>query len=180
VAAKARTLNIKIKETMQQLSQWFYLNKLVVNTDKTIATSFHAWQNKSNLKPQIVFRAMDIRYKGGTKFLGLYLTEDVKWEVQIKHISNILNRSYYIIQSLKNNISITTLRSIYFAIFHSQLRYGIIFWGSDTQSTKVFKLQKKVVRLICNIKRNRSCRELFRTLNILPVLCVYNGNYISH
>jgi hypothetical protein len=62
---------------------------------------------------------------------------------------------------------------MYFAIFHSQLRYGIIFWGCDRQSTKVFKLQKKVVRLICNVKRNTSCRELFRTLNILPVPCVY-------
>ena len=39
--------------------------------------------------------------------------------------------------------------------------------------TKVFKLQKEVVRLICNVKRNTSCRELFRTLKILPVPCVY-------
>jgi hypothetical protein len=36
-AANARTLNMKIKETMQQLSWWFYVNKLVVNTEKTIA-----------------------------------------------------------------------------------------------------------------------------------------------
>jgi len=39
--------------------------------------------------------------------------------------------------------------------------------------TKIFKLQKKVVRLICNVKRKTSCRELFRTLSILPVPCVY-------
>jgi len=31
----------------------------------------------------------------------------------------------------------------------------------------------KVVRLIRNVKRKMSCRELFRTLNILPVPCVY-------
>ena len=33
----------ELKEVMQQLSSWFYLNKLVINTDKTIAISFHAW-----------------------------------------------------------------------------------------------------------------------------------------
>jgi hypothetical protein len=98
----------KIKESMQQLSRWFYINKLVINTEKTTAISFHAWQNKNNLKPQIVFRDMDIRY-GDTKFLGLYLTEDVKWDVHINHKSNILNRSYYVIQLLKNSISINTL-----------------------------------------------------------------------
>ena len=99
---------------------------------------------------------MDIRYENATKFLGLYLTEDVKWDVHIKHVSNILNKNYYIVKSLKTvtHASINTLRSIYFAEFHSHMRYGILFWGGDSQSTKVFKLQKKVVRLICNININ--------------------------
>ena len=85
---------------------------------------------------------------------------------------NILNKNY-VIHSLKNVTSINTLRSIYFANFHSHLRYGILFWGGDSQSTKVFKWQKKVVRLICNVKRKTSYRELFKTLNILPVPYVY-------
>jgi len=87
---------------------------------------------------------MDIKYKNETKFLGLYLTEDVKRDVHIKHVCNILNKNYYVIQSLKNVTNINTLRSIYFANFHLHLRYGILFWGGDSQSTKVFKLQKKV------------------------------------
>jgi hypothetical protein len=84
-ADNAETLNRKIKEAMQQFSMWFYINKLVINTEKTTAISFHAWQNENNLKPQIVFRDMDIRYKGDTKFLGLYLTEDVKWDVHMSY-----------------------------------------------------------------------------------------------
>ena len=36
-----------------------------------------------------------------------------------------------------------------------------------------FKLQKKAVRLICNVKRKTSCREVFRTLIIQPVPCVH-------
>jgi hypothetical protein len=116
---------------------------------------------------------MDVRYKNETKFLGLYLTEDVKWDVHIKHVSNVLSKNYSVIQSLITVTSINTLRSIYFGNFHSHLRYGILFWGGDSQSTEVSKLQKKVVRLICNVKRKTSCRELFRTLSILPVPCVY-------
>ena len=100
------------------------------------------------VKPEIVFQDMDIIYKNETKFLGLYLTEDVKWNVHITHVCNILNKNYYVMHSFKNFTSINTLRSIYFADFHSHLRYGILFCGADSQSTKVFKLQKKVVRLI--------------------------------
>jgi hypothetical protein len=84
----------KIKVVIQQLSTWFNLNKLVINTYKTTAISFHAWQNKNNLKPEIIFQDMDITYKNETKLLGLYLTEDVKWDVHIHHMCNILIKSY--------------------------------------------------------------------------------------
>ena len=121
------------------------------------------------IKLEIVFQDMDSKYENEKKILVLYLTEDVKWDVHIKHVCNIINKNYYVIHSLKNVTSINTLRSIYFANFHSHLRYGILFWGGDSQSTKVFKLQKKVVRLICNAKRKTSCRELFKTLNKLAL-----------
>ena len=80
---------------------------------------------------------MDIKHKNETKFLGLYFTEDVKWDVHIKHVCNILNKNYYVIHSPLNVTSINTLRSIYFANFHLHLIYGILFWGVDSQSTKV-------------------------------------------
>jgi hypothetical protein len=92
-ATNANILNQKIEEVMQQLSSWFSLNKLVLNIGKTIAISFHAWQNKRNLKPEIVFQNMDTKYKNETKFLGLYLTEGVKWDVHIKHVCNMLNKN---------------------------------------------------------------------------------------
>jgi len=60
-ATNANMLNETIKEVMQQLSSWFRLNKLVISPDKTIAIPFHAWQNKSNLKPEIVFQDTDIK-----------------------------------------------------------------------------------------------------------------------
>jgi hypothetical protein len=44
---------------------------------------------------------------------------------------------------------------------------------SDPKSKEVFKIQKKVVRLICSVNRRWSCRELFKSVNILPVPCVY-------
>jgi hypothetical protein len=68
-ATNANILNEKIKEVMEQLSSWFHLNNLIINTDKTTAISFHSWQNKNNLKPKIVFHDMDIKYKNDTKFL---------------------------------------------------------------------------------------------------------------
>ena len=47
------------------------MNKLVINTEKTIAMSFHAWQNIGNFTLHIVFKDMGITYTGTTKFLGI-------------------------------------------------------------------------------------------------------------
>ena len=104
--------------------------------------SFHAWQNKFYLKPEIVFHEMDNGYKKEARFWGLYLTEDIKWDVRIQQLSNILNKNYYVLQSLNPVISINALRSIYFANFHSHPRYGILFWGGDSEY-KNFQIAKE-------------------------------------
>ena len=137
-ATNVNMLSYTIREVMQQLSSWLRLNKLVINPDKAIAMSFHAWQNKNNPSPEIIFHDMIIKYKNETRFLGIHLTEDVKWGVHVKYVCSILNTNYNLIHVFKNTLGINALRGIYFANFHSHLRYGILFWGGDSQGLKVF------------------------------------------
>ena len=106
--------------------------------------------------------------------------KDVKWDVHVKFICNILNKNYYIIHVLKNVLGINALRGIYFANFHSHLRYGILFWGGDSQGLKVFKMRKKLVRTMCNVSKRTACRDLFKKLSILTMPCVYIMGTILH
>ena len=43
---------------------------------------------------------------------------------------------------------IDTLKSIYYAYFHSVVKYGVIFWGKSLYSGKIFTLQKKIIRIV--------------------------------
>ena len=61
----------------------------------------------------------------------------------------------------------------YFSYFHTIIRYGIIFWGNSTNSCRVFKLQKRVLRIMSGMGLRASCRGLFKKLEILPVPCQY-------
>jgi hypothetical protein len=56
---------------------------------------------------------------------------------------------------------------------HSNITYGIIFWSNSTGSDEVFKLQKRVIRIITNSNSRTSCRDLFKELNILPLQSQY-------
>jgi len=44
---------------------------------------------------------------------------------------------------------------MYFANFNLHFRYGILFWGGDGASKKMFKLQKSVMQLISNVGGDR-------------------------
>jgi hypothetical protein len=53
------------------------------------------------------------------------------------------------------------------------MSYGLIFWGNSTDSDDIFKIQKRIIRIITNSNKNASCRELFKILNILPLQSQY-------
>ena len=50
----------------------------MINTEKTVAVSFHTGQSKRFLKPQMTFTDMDIKYKYETNLLVLHVTENIK------------------------------------------------------------------------------------------------------
>jgi len=62
---------------------------------------------------------------------------------------------------------------IHFSSVHSIISYSIIFLGNSGHSNTIFKLQKKVIRIMMNAGIRQSCRELFRELNILPLHSQY-------
>ena len=63
--------------------------------------------------------------------------------------------------------------TIYFSYFHSILSYGIIFWGNSAYSSNIFKIQKRVIRIIRNARNRDSCRQLSKNLKILPLKSQY-------
>ena len=62
---------------------------------------------------------------------------------------------------------------IYSSSVHSIISYGIIFWGNCNYSNTIFKLQKRVIRIMMNAGNKESCRELFKKLNIFPLHSQY-------
>jgi len=79
-----------------------------------------------------------------------------------------LNTACFVIRTIQAIMSQETLRMVYFAYIHSTISHGIIFWGNQPCS-EIFKIQKKVIRIITNSRMRDSCRVLFKKLEILPL-----------
>ena len=66
-----------------------------------------------------------------------------------------------------------SIKETYYSYAHSIMSYGLIFWGNSTHSDDIFRIQKRIIRIITNSNRNASCREIFKKLNILPLQSQY-------
>jgi hypothetical protein len=53
------------------------------------------------------------------------------------------------------------------------MKYGLIFWGSHSDSKRVFRLQKKIIRIVTGSKSRVPCKRLFKALEILTLPSQY-------
>ena len=79
----------------------------------------------------------------------------------------VRTKACYIIQNSKTHISAPSLKIIYYVFFYSVMSYGIIFWGNSWHSSIIFRLQKKVIRIMGGCRNRVSCRSLFTKFQIL-------------
>jgi hypothetical protein len=150
---------------------WFQSNFLSLNRDKTHL----AVLNKKNyeIKMQIITSNTIITNINNTKFLGLIIDSTLSWKVHITALTSKLNKACYAIRAIKPFMSLEAMKMIYYSYVHSVISYGIINWGNSHFSDSIFKIQKRIIRVITNTGRCESCRELCKKLQILPLLSQY-------
>ena len=107
------------------------------------------------------------------KFLGLAIDETLSWNQHIEQVLNKMCNACYALMNIKRIVQIDMLRVTYFAHIHSVISYGIIFWGSSSHASKVFILQKKIIRIITNTRPRDSCREVFKSMAIMTLYSQY-------
>jgi hypothetical protein len=127
-------------------SKWFTSNKLALNLDKT-----NVIKSITNNLPQyslsIGYNEKYMEESLNSKFLGLQIDNHLIWKNHIGQMIPKLSRACYAVRSIFHVSNTDTLKSIYFAYFHSIMKYGITF-GNLSNSKMIFTLQKRIVRIM--------------------------------
>ena len=106
-----------------------------------------------------------------TKFLGVYIDENLSWKAQISHMNTNISRSLYMLKQVKHCLPMASLRTLYYTLIHPHITYGILAWGRTTQKhlESILKLQKKAIRVLNKANYNSHTDPLFKQSNILKV-----------
>jgi len=58
------------------------------------------------------------------------------------------------------------------------MTYGVIFGGKSLYSIKIFKIQKKLIRIFNNLRKRDSCKNIFKIMKIPPFYSQYDHIYL--
>jgi hypothetical protein len=107
------------------------------------------------------------------KFLGLTLDNSLSWKKHTEAIVPKLSAATFAMRIVQSFLSLHSLKMIYYSYFHSILTYGIVFWGNTHYSNAIFKMQKRIIMIMVEVRNRFSCTEYFKRLKILLLQSQY-------
>lgn len=109
------------------------------------------------------------------KHLGVTLDQNLTWNNHVDIVCGKLSSGLYVLRRISQISDDKTLRTTYFALFESHLRYGLAVWGYSSAGNlqRVLVQQKKAIRVMAKLGFRDSCRNAFKELRILTVVSLY-------
>ena len=156
-----------LEHDLQIISDWFKANKLTLNVEKTVFMLFHPKGKK--LKEQLTFENKTIENSHETKFLGIWLNDNLSWESHIRQLSIKIKENIILLRKSKNLLKHNAMLPIYYGHVHSHIKYGILLWGSMINSSQLARIQKMQDLAVNLIDSRRDVCTTYSTYKIPTV-----------
>eukprot|EP00914_Ancora_sagittata_P027835 GHVO01054401.1.p1 GENE.GHVO01054401.1~~GHVO01054401.1.p1 ORF type:complete len:290 (+),score=-23.50 GHVO01054401.1:74-871(+) len=158
------------------LSSYLKCNRLSLNLSKTHSMLFSL---DNSLHELPLFLSLDgsiiIDTVKTTSFLGVKIDNKLTFADHIKHISNKVSKSIGVLYKVSKVVNRQTLHMLYNSLVLPYLTYCIVVWGNaaDVHIERLFRLQKKALRIICNAPYLAHTAPLFFYCSLLKVRDLY-------
>ena len=162
--------NSNTHTVFKTINPWLKNNYLSLNLKKITHCIYFKTRNNPPIDMKIGYNNKLIPGAPSTKFLGLTICSVLSWRMHIAHLTTKLSNAYYAFRSIKSLMSHKTLLLIYHSLFHTVMSYRIILWGNSCHSLHIFRIQKRVIRIIRGCGNRECCRILFKKLKVLPLM----------
>lgn len=167
------TIYTQASTVANKFHSWCVSNGLTINVNKTTFMKFTTKNIALDYNKYIQLNSITVPTYKNVRFLGLTLDPKLTWEPHINILINKLSSLCFLIRSLRDTVSHSVLRLMYFGLAQSVMTYGIMFWGVSAHFERVFIMQKKILRCMDNKKQTYSCKYLFKKYSLLTLPCLY-------
>lgn len=164
-----------INEALDRIGNWCYSNKLTLNIQKTNFITIKNYQNKATFDKNIEIFKNRISEKSNIKFLGIIIDSTLSWSNHIDNLRTQLRKVLGLIYQASTCLPRKILILLYNSLINSKITYCLESWGNASQIhlNKIFKIQKRVIRIIYKCHPTDHTSNLFKKSNILPIFQLY-------
>lgn len=152
-----------IQNIENELMNWFLVNRLSLNTSKTERIIF----SLREATPNEDFETQYVR------LLGVYLDRTLLFNAHIDKLSSKLSTSIFLLKNIKKTVGSSVVLMAYHSLFQSHCNYALLVWGHAPQASRIFKLQRRAVRVVKGLHYRADVRDTFVNLNILTLPSMY-------
>lgn len=160
----------QINMEISNITKWLNDNELLLNTDKSKFMVF--------FKPPKKVPKLEIKINGSLieqvtefNFLGITLDQNITWKQHSNKIAIKISRVTGVMRKLQHVFPPHILTTIYFALIHSHLNYGLLLWGF--KNMHIANLQKKAIRVTGFRPYIAHTEPIFKRLKILRLEDMY-------
>ena len=157
------------EDAQSEAFEWFKSNRLQINQDKSEHMIFTLKRFEN-----------PIHFAHSVKFLGIHVDNKLQWHAHGEETAKKVCKSIFLLRNLKGQVSDRMMRMAYFALCQSHLTYGILVWGHSCILERLFKLQRRAIRILAGAKFREHCKKHFIELNILTLPSIYILNCLIY
>ena len=119
-----KRINKYINHDFRLIVRWLHANRVSLNVSKTEIVLFRPKSEKINKKLNFRLIGQKIIPTTHTRYLGIIVDEQFSWNQHLKMLKKKLSRANRLSAKPRYYLSPDLLRTLYFEIFESHLRYG--------------------------------------------------------
>ena len=133
-----------LEQDIMNIMDWFRANKLTLNLNKTECLVFHpsGKSSKINLK----LGSETIHSTDSTKFLGMWLDNQLSWKKHITHVVLKIKQNMNLLKVSNNYLTESAKRMVYYARIYSHITYGLVLWGTMIDNTTKHKIDRLITK----------------------------------
>lgn len=162
-------LNAKCNQALIDCNNWLQCNRLTLNAQKTHFVDFSNNSNNSNII-ELKLGQHVIEKKSYTKYLGLTLQNDLRWDKHIKNVINKLNSQIPFYYQLKEILPKNKILTAFKSLSLTQIIYGIELFIRNTKWTnQIQKVQNRLLKILLSKQMLTRSNYLHKECKILKI-----------
>ena len=166
----------RANQSLDAIFNWFCANKLSLNATKTQYMLIQPSSKFLNLDQyKLSINGNTLTRANSCKFLGITIDESLCWQKHLSRINSKISRALFVIKQVKFSLPVESLHTLYYALLHPHLLYGILSWGNAKSNIlhKTEILHKRALRTIHKKQYNSHTDPLFKQSGILKISDLY-------